>query len=136
MALIYDQNTTPYLTPRLEFDQLNQPTSQGFVGGTDIALGTGDLAPKYRTTGNGLIFLEGQILTTGSISEDAIILTLPEEIGRNASAIRLFAYSLSVAGASATLDLTLTGNVVTLTEQNGIMNNNTIILSNLIYFTG
>lgn len=136
MALTYDQNTTPYLTPRLEFDQLNQPTSQGFVGGTDIALGTGDLEPKYRTTGNGLIFLEGQILTTGAISQDAIILTLPDEIGRNAAAIKLVGQSIDAGGISATFDLTLTGNAITVTEQAGIADTTTIILSNIIYFTG
>lgn len=86
MALIYDKKTTPYLTPQLEFEQLATQNTGVVAVGPNLSLGSPSSPVLYRTTGNGLVYLEGgEVLVDVALPLNSVLLVLPSDIQRSLS---------------------------------------------------
>lgn len=77
----FDEKSVQYLRPDLEFNQLNKFNVEALTmeSGFDTAITvlTGHPLPRARTTGNGIVFLEGGVNASPFVIDD-LLGTLPE----------------------------------------------------------
>ena len=81
MALKFNQNSTNYLRPDFEYNQLNNNNTSPLVGGANFDTTGTALVPTVRTTGNGLVYLNGALTATANGGNTDIIVTFPLEFG-------------------------------------------------------
>ena len=76
--MILDPNSVNYLRSDIEYNQLTKENVNNITPGANTALPTDlTLRPITRTTGNGIVYLEGVLDVTGHISSGDVIATLP-----------------------------------------------------------
>jgi len=139
MALIYDTKTTPYLTPQLEFEQLSKNT--GVVGlGPNVSLASPSSPVLFRTTGNGIIYLEGgNVLAGGAgLPLNSVLLILPEAIARKNSTavgVTFLIPALSPGGDSLAFVGRIGGNLIQTVDVAGIPAFTSLYFGGISYFT-
>jgi len=138
MAITYDKVTTPYLTPRSEFNQLKRENRGDLVFGPNVGASQSGVPPQYFTTGNGLVYLQGSLFISGNpLVLDSIILTLPEEVRSNHPEQSYF-FTIGgqiIGNVSETFSVSLEENRLLVKDAAGIATGSELFLSGLVYFT-
>lgn len=138
MAVIYDKDTTPYLTPRVEFDQLKRENRGDLVFGANVGAVQTGVTPQYFTTGNGLVYLQGSLFISGNpLTLNDVVITVPEEVKSNHTAQNyLFTVGGQIIGnVSETFSVSLEGRNLVVKDAAGIATGSSLFLNGLVYFT-
>ena len=76
--MILSPQSVNYLRPDIEYNQLTKENINNCTPGANVTLPSNlDLQVRTRTTGHGIIFLEGQYDFGGAIAADEVVVSLP-----------------------------------------------------------
>lgn len=109
--MILDPTSVNYLRPDIEYNQLTKENINNCVPGANLQLPTNlSLRCRTRTTGNGIIWLEGQFDVTGAIAADEVVVILPNF--QDALQIYFVTGTFLDGGVYAPVTFRVTGNTI------------------------
>jgi len=137
MALTYDTKNTTYLTNRLEVAQLATENTGLLTLGPKMLQVPEPFIPRYRTTGNGMVYWEGSATVQFELNESDVALLLPPAATRIVpSALILSIGALDNNLNSAVFSFGLEGSRITVQENAGVPVGTVLVLTGVNYFTG